>query len=102
MRRGVFIRPFAGLLFLSFAVVAQGPETPDALLPTARQKVMDTVNRLPKYMCTLEINRQQYESTNVRDARSCDELTAERKAGRQTLRLATSDRLRLDVAIGAV
>jgi hypothetical protein len=63
------------------------------LLRRATAKVMDTVGRLPKYMCTQTIDRQQLEPAPGTPGRRC-----EPPKGKQ-LRLTTSDRLRLDVAV---
>jgi hypothetical protein len=86
------------LLGISFAVQAQ--DDPKDLLVRVSQKVMDTVNRLPKYVCTLTIDRTEYKNNGAASTHSCDNLAAEKKAGRSKLPLFASDRLRLDVAIG--
>jgi hypothetical protein len=86
------------LLSISFAVHAQ--DEPKDLLMRVSQKVMDAVNRLPKYVCTLTIDRAEYQTNGLLLTRSCDSREAEKKAGRLKRRLLTSDRLRLDVAVG--
>jgi hypothetical protein len=83
---------------MSAAIQAQ--DDPKDLLVRASQKVMDTVNRLPKYVCTLTIDRAEYKTNDVLSTGSCDNLAAEKKAGHLKRRLFASDRLRLDVAIG--
>jgi hypothetical protein len=65
------------------------------LLRRATAKVLETVSRLPKYMCTQTIDRSQLEPVPGTAGRQC-----EPRKGKQ-LRLTTSDRLRLDVAISA-
>ncbi len=90
------------LLLGSFAAFAQTPASPEDLLLAARHKIMDTVNRLPKYMCTMTINRHQYEFATGRRPRSCDDLAANKKIIRQDRRLSASDRLPIDVAISDI
>jgi hypothetical protein len=81
-------------------VVAQAEDDPTGLLRRVSQKVMDTVNRLPKYVCTLSIDRAEYENNGVFQTRACDALASEKRAGLVKRRLSRWDRLRLDVAIG--
>ena len=92
------------LLLGSFAasLLAQpGSQDPKDLLLTVRRKIMDTVLRLPRYMCTQTIDRVQYQPSNNQRVPSCDELEAQRKSSERKLRLSGSDRLRLDVAVSS-
>jgi hypothetical protein len=57
---------------------------------------METVRRLPRYMCTETIDRTQFEPDIGRQGSACDQPSLQRK-----LRLAESDRLRLDVGVAA-
>jgi hypothetical protein len=59
---------------------------------------MDTVRRLLRYMCSLRIERAQYEAAPS-PARDCDGISAQHRRGRIG-RLVETDRVRLDVAIG--
>jgi pathogenesis-related protein 1 len=68
------------------------------LLKRIRENVMDTVGRLPRYMCSLRIERAQYEPAPG-PARNCDGIAAQHHRGRIG-RLVETDRVRLDVAIG--
>ncbi|HTR39606.1 MAG TPA: hypothetical protein VMH80_27220 [Bryobacteraceae bacterium] len=86
------------LLLMAAALSAQ--DDPKDLLIAISHKVMDSVSQLPRYMCTVTIDRAQYQ-LNEGHGRSCDALAAARKAGKWKRRLAISDRLRLDVAVGA-
>jgi hypothetical protein len=88
-------------ILVSLTVALQAQDDPKDLLVRVRQNVLDTVNRLPKYVCTLTIDRAEYQTNGVLAAHSCDNLAAEKKAGHLKRRLSASDRLRLDVAIGA-
>ncbi|MBZ5623170.1 MAG: hypothetical protein LAQ69_31290 [Acidobacteriia bacterium] len=66
------------------------------LLDRVRDRVRETIQRLPNYMCTETVDRTQYQPHST-PVPSCTELIAgqnERK-----IRPATSDRLRLDVAV---
>ena len=94
-----------GLLLLIAAIArAQGQDDPKELLLQLRQNVMETVKRLPKYVCTQTVDRTRYEPSNpeyasTNKSRPCDDTIAfaNRPASR---RLSSSDRLRLDVAVG--
>jgi hypothetical protein len=90
------------LLCISNApVAAQRDSTRDeakALLFEVRKKVMQTVNRLPKYMCTETIDRSTFLPQANLVNRSCDDLASRRKKADWTVRKYKSDRLRLDVA----
>jgi hypothetical protein len=91
----------AGIVTLPIAVWAQaGPDDPAEILLRVRSRVMETIGRLPRYMCTLNTERAKYQLTGMRGSPSCDDLLAEKAKGRLQPRLAESDRLRFDVAIG--
>jgi hypothetical protein len=87
-------------LLLGICTALQAQDDPKDLLLRASQKAMDTVDRLPKYVCTLTIDRAEYKSDAVFPTHSCDNLAAEKKAGNLKRRLFATDRLRLDVAVG--
>jgi len=71
---------------------ARAQPSPSGLLQEVTRKVLDTVDRLPNYMCTQTIDRYQYEPARASTGQSCE------PAVNRPLHLATSDRLRLDVA----
>jgi hypothetical protein len=104
---GWSLRTAFSLLVLCVVVApTRGGDDSRDLLLRASQNVVDTVGRLPKYVCTQTIDRDRYEpdrpryGANVeRRARSCDDISAELKAAAWKRRLSTSDRLRLDVAV---
>jgi hypothetical protein len=85
----------SSLLLFSAIACLHGQPQPGDLLQRVTQKVLDTVGRLPKYMCTQTIDRSQYEPTVGSAGRPCEPYA------RKHLRLTTSDRLRFDVAISA-
>lgn len=60
----------------------------------------ETINRLPKYLCTQTIDRTEYVPQPAQVPRSCAERMGQDSAP-LLLRLSTSDRLRLDVAVAA-
>src|SRR5271169_2282511 len=65
-------------LLLAVAVAAQAQDDPKELLLRVSQRVMEAVNRLPKYICTLTIDRAEYKSNGIVEAHSCDKLAAEK------------------------
>jgi hypothetical protein len=83
----------ARTVLLCGLVACARAQTPGDLLGRVSKKVMDTVDRLPKYMCTQTIDRFQYEPVHNRAGSGC-----ETDPNRQ-LHLSSSDRLRLDVAV---
>ncbi len=89
------------LLLFSFAASMHAQQDPRELLVSVRDKAMQTVDRLPRYMCTQTIDRDQFEPIDSRRASSCDDLAAQKKTAQARLRLSASDRLRLDVAVAA-
>jgi hypothetical protein len=95
------------LLFLCVAVsAAQNQQEPKELLLHLRENVMNTVGRLPKYVCTQTVDRTRYEPANpeygtngTRRRRSCDDTVADARRGGWRRSLSSADRLRLDVAV---
>jgi hypothetical protein len=83
-----------GMLFDTVVCLHAQPD-PGDLLQRVTKKVLETVGRLPKYMCTQTIDRSQYNPTVGSAGRPCEPYA------RKQLRLTTSDRLRLDVAVSA-
>lgn len=81
------------LLLLSVAAEVQGQPDPAELLKLAQAKIVDSLNRLPRYMCTQTIDRSVY----VPDVPSAEKPCDENGPGR-SLHLLSSDRLRLDVS----
>ena len=97
------------LIFCGAIVCLHAQPEPGDLLQRVTKKVLETVGRLPKYMCTQTIDRSQYEPAAGPAGHSCDtpatvDTPMEISLGvekRKALRLTTSDRLRLDVAVSA-
>jgi len=85
---------------------SQDRDDPKDLLLHARQTVLDTVRRLPRYVCTVTIDRTRYEATTPEyltngrlRTRSCDDTIAEMKRAGRVRRPSSSDRLRFVVAV---
>jgi hypothetical protein len=93
MRPGFLLLRTAIVCAVAASLHAQ-PSSAD-LLRRVTAKVLDTVGRLPKYMCTQTIDRTQLEPVAGTAGRRCEPPNAKQ------LRLTTSDRLRLDVAVSA-
>ena len=77
------------------------------LLRRVRQSVMETVQGMPRYVCTQTIDRARYEPDSSRfvpdnskhHVHSCDSLASEVNGPGWKRQLTSSDRLRLDVAV---
>jgi hypothetical protein len=97
------------LIFCGVIVCLHAQPEPGDLLQRVTRKVLETVGRLPKYMCTQTIDRSQYEPAAGTAGHSCDtpagvDALRDVTLGfekHKPLRLTTSDRLRLDVAVSA-
>lgn len=76
---------------------------PVAVLMRLRDGVMEHAERIPNRTCVETVVRDRYEAVGMSPPQSCDALLGRRKkAGPGTLvRLATTDRLRLDVALSS-
>lgn len=94
------MKVIAALLF-PLTLWAAGDDDPIAVLMRVRDKVMANAERIPNYTCVETIVRDWYDYAAGTPPRSCDALLGRRKrAGAGTLlSLATTDRLRLDVAL---
>jgi hypothetical protein len=72
-----------------------------ALLLDVRKKVVQTVQRLPKYLCTETVDRTTFRPDAPLAGSSCDELAGRRKKSDWRIQKTKSDRLRLDVAVSS-
>jgi hypothetical protein len=69
-------------------------------LAAVRQKVMATIDRLPKYLCTETIDRLTLLPEQIVDSHaSCADVARSRKSAKWKVYKERSDRLRLDVAV---
>jgi hypothetical protein len=95
------------LMLCCLVVCLHAQPDPSDLLRRVTEKTLETVSRLPKYMCTQTIGRSQFEPAAGVSGHSCargnggEELINMLPGGEKgrQLRLTTSDRLRLDVAV---
>ncbi|HEY7387310.1 MAG TPA: hypothetical protein VH640_02300 [Bryobacteraceae bacterium] len=94
------------LLLFSARSASPNEDDPTNLLLAARQRIMNTIHQLPKYVCTQTVERKRYAppepeygSDGFRRIRSCDDLVAAAHRGAWQPRLSSTDRLRLDVAV---
>lgn len=91
---------FAALAW-ALSAYAAADDDPVAVLMRVRDRVMAHAEQIPNHTCVETIARDVYEQVATTPPRSCDELLGRRKrAGAGTLvKLTTTDRLRLDVAV---
>ncbi|SPE34031.1 conserved hypothetical protein [Candidatus Sulfopaludibacter sp. SbA3] len=91
----------AGKVASPAASVPARSADPDEVLLRLRGQVREHAARIPNYTCVETIQRERYEPSDGRSAKSCDALLAARKVAGSAarLRLDLSDRLRLDVAV---
>ena len=85
------------LLLISLATSPAFSQDPKALLLRVRENVQSTLSRIPKYLCTQTVDRSRYEPDRLRDLPLCGEDRENGNPSKQ--HLASSDRLRLDVAV---
>jgi len=80
-----------------------GDEDPVAVLMRLRDQVLEHATRIPNHTCVETVQRDRYEPTTGRSPKSCDALVARRKQSDfpLLLRLDSTDRLRLDVALAS-
>ncbi len=83
------------MLVASVAAGLQGQQDPMDLLRKVQAKVSDSINRLPRYMCTETVDRSFYQADGGPAGVSCDDGVKRR------MHLSSSDRLRLDVGMAA-
>src|SRR5271154_699695 len=82
------------LMAFVLAKAIQPQADPVELLRRVQGKVSISIDRAPRYMCTETIDRSIYQSDGVeRGVSFCD------SSKRSSKRLATSDRLRMDVGM---
>jgi hypothetical protein len=94
------MRLFAALVW-ALSAYAGSDDDPVAVLMRVRDRVMAHAERVPNHTCVETIARDVYQQVATTPPRSCDDLLGRRKrAGAGTLvKLTTTDRLRLDVAV---
>src|ERR1700722_18317976 len=71
-----------GIVTLPLVVWAQSvPDDPTEILLRVRSRVMETIERLPRYMCTLNTERAEYQLAGIKGSPSCDALLSEKEKG---------------------
>jgi len=88
------------LLLFGVVLALQAQDDPLDVLRRVSHNVMETIDRMPKYVCTQTIDRSEYRLNGVMKADSCDDLAAGKNTGHVKRHLTASDRLRFDVAVG--
>jgi hypothetical protein len=72
----------------------------DAVLERARDRILEAIHSLPKYICTQTVDRAYLAPTQAGMSRGgCDQIVANRQNGTAHMLLQESDRLRLDVEV---
>jgi hypothetical protein len=98
--RGEYMRGMT-VLWLTLNSLMAADDDPAEVLIRLRDQVVAHAERIPNHTCVESVRRDRYEAVTGPPARSCDSLLARRKlpAFSSSLRLATTDRLRLDVLL---
>ncbi|HTS50987.1 MAG TPA: hypothetical protein VMH05_23735 [Bryobacteraceae bacterium] len=84
------------LFVLCIAAGLQAQPNPADLLRLTQIKISDSLDRTLRYMCTQTVDRARYEPDSSSSHSACD--TGPERA---PVHLTTSDRLRVDVAMGS-
>jgi hypothetical protein len=87
------------LPWMLLAVTTAGADADSVLLDRVRSKVMENMDRLPRYTCVQRIERSRFQEVPLR-WRSCrDLLDTHSNAGRPAALLVSTNWLRLDVTV---
>jgi hypothetical protein len=88
-------------LLVCAAAGAAADDDPVDILARVRDRVVEQGNRMPNHTCVETVERQRYQRVAEQSHRSCDAILARRQQPNfsKLLRLSTTDRLRLDVAV---
>lgn len=88
------------ILAAAMALFGQTPVDPARTLARARDKFLDSTQRLPNYTCVQTVNREYFRPAKPRLPRpSCDQMIEERRRNSPARKLEATDRLRLDVKV---
>jgi hypothetical protein len=89
------------LLWLcGLATCLAAQEDPSAVLQRVREKVLQTLDRLPRYMWTQVTERTNYVANKLSPTHTCEALGKLRRTLPWALATESVDRIRLDVALG--
>ena len=97
VRIALYRMPRQLLLLCCLVSLAGGQDDHAGLLQRLRERVRETIERLPNYLCTETVDRTQSRASGSHPA-SCASLVAQKD---RKLRPVASDRLRLDVAMSS-
>jgi hypothetical protein len=88
-------------LLICAAAGAAADDDPVAVLARLRDQVMEQRGRIPNHTCVETVERERYQRVAEQAHQSCDTILARRAQPNfsKLLRLSTTDRLRLDVAV---
>jgi hypothetical protein len=95
MTKGAWI-----LLAAAWALGAQEPGDARDVLQRARQQILNTMRRLPKYTCLETINRTYYAPPAATKTSKAKCAPGDGGGAKTALRLSASDRVRVEVAEG--
>ncbi len=93
------VRALRRITFLAAAIAAAAQQPPDPIevLHNALPKLVEAIERLPRYTCVQTVNRSYYRHNRARP--TCDETLDYKRSGYLPLEATATDRLRLDVAV---
>jgi hypothetical protein len=86
------------LLFSVAGLCHAAGHNPTEVLSRLRDRVIESVDRLPNYTCVETVSRTYFQPTSPRPGRTCDEHEGNKRRGIYQMVAVSADRLRLDVA----
>jgi hypothetical protein len=90
------------ILGATFPLALRAQIDPVALLHQARTKIVENIQRLPKYTCVQTVRRSRFEALSDVPAARCSHVEeADPAKGRPPLMLAWTDQFKLDVTISS-
>jgi len=91
------LAPVVGWLALMAAIAAAQTPDPGELYARTRDRVIEQIDRLPRYTCVQTITRHTYNNPSVKKSMACENVLRNQQS--QRLAPVEWDRLRIDVAI---
>src|SRR5271165_786011 len=89
--------PACTVALVAAIAAAQTPPTPGELYGRTRERVIEQIDRLPRYTCVQTITRHTYRNPAAKKSMGCENVLRNQQS--QRLALVLWDRLRIDVAI---
>ncbi len=88
------------ILGVLFPAVARGQFDPEPLLQQARAKIVENVEKLPKYTCVQTVRRSRFETLSRSRGNPCSHvLQSDANSGQPRPILSWTDRFKLDVTV---